>query len=379
MLFSLHTVIGVGAAMFGAWGVGHCVASWRDVKLSPDSDTTLALLCVPVALAMLWGPAQVPFFRALGVYRRASSLAHTLEPLFEATGIRPRAVWLVATPWANALAFPLRGDIAVTEGALEKLTSKELASIVAHELGHLRERYHAWWRLTLVWFLCAVSFALPFVDSDDTVVFVCAAIALGVLMARALQAWSRQRERDADQIAIAAADPATYARALEKLYEANLSPATQRGSAHPCLYDRLTDANVQPDYARPALPPRDSILVFATTLLIFSSVTVLWPHAWRAASGNSAAVAAVLSHDAYPLGRLALEAWRAGDLNGAIALYQRAEELDAQSPWYPRNLAAVLNDAGDCRGARSALGRARANAHNDHELHATLFTLDCNE
>lgn len=374
--FGLHAIVGVIAAVYGAWGLGHLIVSWKNAESTPGS--LAALLGVPIALALLWGPVQVPVFRCLGIYRHASTLAPSLEPVFNATGVRPRAVWLVATSWANASAFPLRRTITVTEGALSKLTFEQLAAIVAHELGHLEERYRAWWRLTLLWFLCAVSFGLPFLDADDIVVFVSAAIVVTVLMARALRAWSRQRERDADRVAFTVADPIVYARALEKLYEAHLYPATQRGGTHPALYDRLTSAGIQPNYPRPALPPQ-KFAVMVIGLFVFAGATVLWPHAWRAASGNSAAVAAVITRNAHPLGRLALAAWGAGDVNAAIALYQRAEELDAQSPWYPRNLAAVLNEAGDCRGARSALERARANAHHDPEIRASLFTLDCQE
>ena len=50
----------------------------------------------------------------------------------------------------------------------------------------------------------------------------------------------------------------TYARALEKIYEANLLPVVLREKrVHPDLYDRLVAAGATPAYARPKPPPRE--------------------------------------------------------------------------------------------------------------------------
>ena len=49
-------------------------------------------------------------------------------------GIRPRSFEVIALPQANALAFPFRGRIAVTDAALAVLDDDELSAICAHEL-----------------------------------------------------------------------------------------------------------------------------------------------------------------------------------------------------------------------------------------------------
>jgi len=48
-------------------------------------------------------------------------------------------------------------------------------------------------------------------------------------------------------------DSRVYARALEKIGEANLSPAvTEEAGTHPHLYDRMVSAGFTPGYPRPA-------------------------------------------------------------------------------------------------------------------------------
>jgi Zn-dependent protease with chaperone function len=304
----------------------------------------------------------------------------SLEPVFQTAGIRPRALWVVSTTWANALAYPLRKTIVVTERLLELLTPAELAAIVAHELGHLKEGPKAWLRLGLLWFLSGAAFIYPFIEPDDHSVFFVAAFGSFFLGAAAMRPWARQREHDADSVAMQTSDAAVYARALEKLYEANLYPATQRGGTHASLYDRLERAGITPDYPRPALPPRLSGLPAMVAAVTFVPVfAVGWPLLWQATAPDPALAAAVVTRRAHPLGELALSAWDDGNTPAAITLYRRAEELDPSSPWYPRNLAAVLNEVGDCKAAAAALQRARANTDNDQDVATSLFTIECDE
>jgi hypothetical protein len=70
---------------------------------------------------------------------------------------------------------------------------------------------------------------------------------------------ARRMERHADDAAIqGTADAAIYARALEKIYQANQLPAVMRSNnmVHPHLYDRMLAAGVTPDYPRPQPPGR---------------------------------------------------------------------------------------------------------------------------
>ena len=61
----------------------------------------------------------------------------------------------------------------------------------------------------------------------------------------------------ADKVAAEnAVNAVTYARALERLYEANQIPAVMRSNrlTHPHLYDRMLAAGVTPSYPRPKRP-----------------------------------------------------------------------------------------------------------------------------
>jgi hypothetical protein len=65
---------------------------------------------------------------------------------------------------------------------------------------------------------------------------------------------SRKLEMRADRLAkLNEGDAGTYARALMRLYEDNLTAVvTKRKMTHPHLYDRMLAAGVTPDFPRPA-------------------------------------------------------------------------------------------------------------------------------
>ena len=82
---------------------------------------------------------------------------------------------------------------------------------------------------------------------------------------------SRRMEHQADaRAAEAQASAGVYARALERLYETNLLPAVQasKRTTHPDLYDRMIQAGLNPDYPRPAPPPRGAGMIGWGTLLL---------------------------------------------------------------------------------------------------------------
>lgn len=61
----------------------------------------------------------------------------------------------------------------------------------------------------------------------------------------------------------------TYARALEKLYEANLMPVVGPAKeVHPHLYDRMIAAGVTPDYPRPTPPPPRDFMANLPSLVL---------------------------------------------------------------------------------------------------------------
>jgi hypothetical protein len=83
----------------------------------------------------------------------------------------------------------------------------------------------------------------------------------------------RKMEKRADSQA-AGWEPAAgvYARALEKIYQANLAPAVLRSkrAVHPDLYDRILAAGVTPDYPRPDPPPGWGRLLGVFTMVLAS-------------------------------------------------------------------------------------------------------------
>ncbi len=56
-------------------------------------------------------------------------------------GVRPPSAEVLTLPQANAIAFPLRRRIAVTDAALSVLDDDELSAVCAHELAHLSEPF----------------------------------------------------------------------------------------------------------------------------------------------------------------------------------------------------------------------------------------------
>lgn len=365
-LFALHGKLVFLAACLGMLFLGYTIV---------ERDVSHLEIAAP-AIALLFPGVQLVIFRTTGIFHKDSALEQSLEAVFQATGVRPRAIWVAKMTWANALAYPLRQTIVLTERLLAVLTSEQVGTVVAHELGHLKEGRAAWLRLSSLVYVACASFAFPFVPIDDRPQFFLGAFSLFILGSLALVSWSRKREHAADGVALETSDAVTYARALERLYEANLYPATQRGGTHPSLFDRLERAGLTPDYPRPPLPPRGHIWVMWVCILVAPVVATTWPRSWQALA-DSPEVDAVVSDAARPVAELALRAWQNDNLETSIALYRRAERLDPYSPWYPRNLAAVLQRAGDCEGASVAADRAYAKLPNEPDAEEALFRVHC--
>ena len=84
----------------------------------------------------------------------------------------------------------------------------------------------------------------------------------------------RRMEVRADAAARACeAAPGTYARALERIHEANRVPIViaSRKHKYPELYDRLVEAGAPPDYPRPVPPPRGPL--YAGLLILVLAAT----------------------------------------------------------------------------------------------------------
>jgi Zn-dependent protease with chaperone function len=185
-----------------------------------------------------------------------------------------RAVWIFRIPRGYAAAFPTTRDLIFSEGLLNSHPEEEIAAICAHELAHLTEsRRMVFARVIASTSLCPLIFVRPMVNAFDFsgIAILIIPFAISSVYIRHL---ARRMEVRADAIADKnAAEAGVYARALERLYQANQLPAVMRGNrqTHPHLYDRLLSAGVTPDYPRPKPPDT----VYWTTGLIYLTLVIL--------------------------------------------------------------------------------------------------------
>jgi Zn-dependent protease with chaperone function len=244
--------------------------------VSPDGGIAAWAILVSgvllVAAYMTWGWKFL--MRATGLARPAGDrFASIVAELGDRMKIKPNAVFEIALPMANALAYPLQKAMGITDAALAVLDDDEVCAIAAHEAGHLSEPR----RIT------AVRLTAPFVvgilvAASAAVRPAIASAGLGGFLAMVLSPWAllvwllwyrkiyRRMEERADSLGKEFEPvPGAYGRALEKLSATNLMPVVmfrpprrrKKSSArmYPELYDRMVDAGVTPDYPRPAAPP----------------------------------------------------------------------------------------------------------------------------
>lgn len=167
-----------------------------------------------------------------------------------------RGVWMLMSSAAQALALPYTGDLLFTKRILNICPDNEIAAICAHELGHLCESNFARaGRLLGGFAYLPWAFVRPLRHAVGDLAFLilfAASWAFFMFTRR----HSRRLETRADRMAREQEeDPGTYARALTRIYEANLMPAVmpkKRRLTHPDLYDRLVAVGSQPEYPRPA-------------------------------------------------------------------------------------------------------------------------------
>ena len=142
-------------------------------------------------------------------------------------------------------------------------TTTSLPQSAADELAHLREPRRLVWARASRHFLIGVYAALvaasarPLPGSFGPLALMWGMLGATILLIVGLTLSNRlslKMEHRADaQATESQVSPGVYARALEKLYQANLVPAVLRSKrmTHPHLYDRMIQAGVTPDYARP--------------------------------------------------------------------------------------------------------------------------------
>ncbi len=159
--------------------------------------------------------------------RTAPEYVRLVRRLAENAGIPMPATYIVDTPQPNAFATgrnPDHAAVAATRGLIEMLTPEELAGVMAHEIGHIRNRDTLTMTITAT-IAGAVSmlanFAL-FFGGNRNAGGIIGTLALAILapMAAGLvqMAISRTREYSADQAgAEISGHPMWLASALEKI------------------------------------------------------------------------------------------------------------------------------------------------------------------
>lgn len=222
-------------------------------------------------------------FRLLGQLQPAGERLQRIVDAAAATmgNFKVRATWEINVVMANALALPFTGEMIFLRRTLEICTDEEIAAICAHELAHLTEPKRVlagrmFGTMALVPFIfvkpCEATFGL--IGLMIPLVFI-------VLMIRFNKWLSQRMEKRADNLAAKQQlNEGVYARALEKLYRANQSPAVNASDrqTHPHLYDRMLAAGITPDFPRPARPKRWTVAGW--TLLIGWAMTMAVSIAW---------------------------------------------------------------------------------------------------
>ncbi len=226
---------------------------------------------------------QLRLLCGLGLLKPASvRLQSLVDETAAQMGVRVKATWEMERTAANALALIKTRELVFTKRLLRVCPDEELKAICAHELGHLTES-----RLALVGRLVGSLKFFPMIfirpvyaewQSSGLIVLSFAPILISLGQGRL----SRALEKRADRIAHESVeDPATYARALERLYITNKMPAVlskggvgPNARTHPDLYDRMLAAGLTPDYPRPLVPA--SRRWTSQIVVIIGTVLAIW-------------------------------------------------------------------------------------------------------
>jgi heat shock protein HtpX len=164
----------------------------------------------------------------------APDLHHLVATVAQRAGLpQPPKVYYIPSSMLNAFAVGRRGDaaIGVTDGLLRSLTGRQVASVLAHEISHVRS--DDLWIMTLADTVGRLSHAvayfglgllllgLPMLAAGTLMPLLIAIVLMAVpTVVTLLQlALSRAREYDADlEAAALTGDPASLASALQTLH-----------------------------------------------------------------------------------------------------------------------------------------------------------------
>jgi Zn-dependent protease with chaperone function len=239
-----------------AW-FGPAHFGWQALAVHGTGLVLLLLLLLGVGfnIAEVFGSLEKPDDR----------LSRLIDRVATRSGYRPKMVRVSKSTIAQALALVWRGSLVFTKRLLEVLDDDQVEAIAAHEIGHLREsRQTQVGRLGGLPVILVIGTWRLAVEGMGWFGFA-ALLALGIFATVRTLAGSRVLESAADEHALEhggdhdsnQGTERVYAMALERIYEANLSPVNigSKLSTHPDLYDRMLACGLQPSYPRPD-PPR---------------------------------------------------------------------------------------------------------------------------
>ncbi len=242
------------------------------------------------AIVVAWGVMFVSFqarpvlwiLLQLGWIKQPSlRLSRIMEAASRQSGVRAHAVYEADVAVSNAVALPTVGTVIFTRAILEQLDDSELEAVAKHEICHLgMSRWQLGFRMcSMAGILLLILLQPPLIGTFGglgSFLAICVTFFPIIFLSKRI---SRHEEERADRAAaLNASEEGNYARALEKIYQAEMMPVDlQSSGGHPSLYDRMTAAGVQPSYARPG-PPRARLarlLMFVQLILILIGIEIL--------------------------------------------------------------------------------------------------------
>ncbi|MGF1611666.1 MAG: zinc metalloprotease HtpX, partial [Kiloniellales bacterium] len=226
----LHSLLLLGGMVVLLAACGWIVAGWLGVIMAillGAIGLSLSPSVSPQFVLHLFGARKLPEYEMAEIYAVVAELSRRagLE--------RPPRLFYIASPTLNAFSVGSRGDaaIAMTSGLLSRLTLRELAGVLAHELSHIRN--NDMWVMGLADMISRLTRSMSFVGvlllvlnaplllagveqvPWLLVLLLIFAPSIGTLLQLAL---SRTREFEADlDGAGLTRDPAGLAAALQKL------------------------------------------------------------------------------------------------------------------------------------------------------------------
>lgn len=227
----------------------------------------------------LWG-AMLKYLRLLGFLKPAGPRLHRIveSRVARLGNVRVRATWQLGGPMANAFAMTTTRELLFSDRLLEICDDDEVSAICDHELAHLGET--KWVQLARIagsYSMFPLIFVVPCFHHlgafSPLYLF-----AITFTIARLVKILAQRMEKRADQRAQnEEANEGVYAKALEKLYRDNLSPAVNVNNrqAHPHLYDRMVAAGITPEYPRPRRAKRLTWAGWVLIVLAFLSFMMM--------------------------------------------------------------------------------------------------------